>query len=141
MSATRSSRAFIKLSWAPTTTFPAKWLRGRKRHVTARPKKHDTPSRLYRKRVPMTTSIGESIHTDWLSDIIQEMHKTVRTDKCEDVPCKLADTVYIGSHKRHNLRLASKLVFIFLLLGLIVTCPLNCFPLCSSFCCWGRRTS
>lgn len=43
ISATRSSRAFIRLSCALTTTLPAKWFIGRNRQVTPKPQKQDTP--------------------------------------------------------------------------------------------------
>ena len=45
MSATRSSRARIRLSCAETTILPAKWFIGRNASVAARPTKHDGPRR------------------------------------------------------------------------------------------------
>ena len=73
----RSDFKHVNEGNAPTTTFPAKWLTGRNKHVTARPKKQETPgkepfrnyrgphtilipSKLYKKIVPMRTSIGAS---------------------------------------------------------------------------------
>ena len=57
----RSSLAFIRLSCAPTTTFPARWFKGRNKQVTASPTKADEPSNSYRKIVPIMISIGESL--------------------------------------------------------------------------------
>ena len=60
ISDTRSSRAFIKLSCAETTTLLAKWFNGRNKHVTAKPTKHETPSKEYKKIAPTMSSMGES---------------------------------------------------------------------------------
>src|ERR1700683_1221875 len=40
---------------------------GRKRQVTAKPTKHDTPNSLYRKIEPITISIGESVPPNQLN--------------------------------------------------------------------------
>ena len=87
---------------------------GRNKHVTARPKKQETPekgnhsnitddlnsmlipSKSYKKSVPMTISMGaSSIDIKYTCKAQREVS---RTDKGKDVPRKLTDSIYVSGH-------------------------------------------
>ena len=81
---TLSSLAFMRLSCAFTTTFPAKWFKGRNRHVTSNPNRQETPSKSYRKAVPTTSSMGASVGNDELPvPLSRGKDSPMRVYKCQ----------------------------------------------------------
>lgn len=87
---------------------------------------------LYRKTVPTTISTGASEGDNEFPAFLSKFIKVILADEGEQMPGEIADTVDVGGHEGHDLRLRREVIFLrsievpsrfrFSLLAIIVSC-------------------